>query len=80
MNTEDMDQKTTTPDVSYAPSLGQGRVATTWHERIAELKYTFTTRDGWIGDYVGIEQLERWYLRSDNCRTTFISLRPTSGP
>ncbi|KEY64180.1 hypothetical protein S7711_03473 [Stachybotrys chartarum IBT 7711] len=51
MNTEDMDQKTATPDVSYAPSLGQGRVATTWQDRIAELKYTFMTRDGWIGDY-----------------------------
>jgi hypothetical protein len=30
----------------------EGTVQTSWQARMEELKYTFTTKDGWIGDYV----------------------------
>ncbi|KAF2242832.1 purine permease [Trematosphaeria pertusa] len=37
--------------VACAPSLSQGTVTSKWQETVAELKYTFLTKDGWIGDY-----------------------------
>lgn len=39
---------------SYSPPTSHevGTVTTKWQDTIAEIKHTFTTRDGWIGDYV----------------------------
>lgn len=37
---------------SPASSQEIGTVSTSWQEALAELKYAFTTKDGWIGDYV----------------------------
>ena len=38
----------------YSPAASQetGTVTTKWQDTLAEIKYAFTTRDGWIGDYV----------------------------
>lgn len=47
----DVSQKSVEPD-TYSPSISNGTVGTRWQEIFAELKYTFTTKDGWIGDYV----------------------------
>lgn len=53
MNTEDMDdKKTTLPETNYSPSLSQGTINRNWKDMIEELKHTFLTKDGWIGDYV----------------------------
>jgi hypothetical protein len=44
-------EKKATATGSYSPSMSDGEVATkpsVW----AELKHTFSTREGWIGDYV----------------------------
>lgn len=47
------EQKLASPDASHSPSLGEGMGTTTkWKDSLAELKYTFLTLDGWIGDYV----------------------------
>ncbi|RAR00046.1 purine permease [Stemphylium lycopersici] len=40
----------TTP-YSPAGSQEEGTVTTKWQDTLAEIKYTFTTKDGWIGDY-----------------------------
>ena len=37
---------------AYSTSLSQGTVTTKLQDMLAELKYTFLTKDGWIGDYV----------------------------
>jgi hypothetical protein len=37
---------------TYSPSISHGTVNTKWEDTIAELKYAFCTKDGWIGDYV----------------------------
>lgn len=38
----------------YSPVTSHevGTVTTTWQDTLAELKYSFTTKDGWIGNYV----------------------------
>lgn len=38
--------------VTYSPSVSEGEVATKWQDTVAELKHTFLTKDGWVGDYV----------------------------
>ena len=49
------------PKSKYAEETGQysstesqeiGTVTTKWQDTLAEIKYAFTTKDGWIGDYV----------------------------
>ncbi|KAF2681597.1 purine permease [Lentithecium fluviatile CBS 122367] len=37
--------------LAYSPSVSQGIVDTKWQDTLPELKYTFLTKDGWIGDY-----------------------------
>lgn len=37
---------------SYTPSVSNCEVITTWKNTLAHLKHTFTTKEGWIGDYV----------------------------
>ncbi|TPX16789.1 uncharacterized protein E0L32_012379 [Thyridium curvatum] len=51
-STRVQEQKLASPDASHSPSLGEGMGTTTkWKDNLAELKYTFFTLDGWIGDY-----------------------------
>lgn len=49
------------PKSKYAEETGQyssaesqeiGTVTTKWQDTLAEIEYAFTTKDGWIGDYV----------------------------
>ncbi|KAF2108578.1 purine permease [Lophiotrema nucula] len=50
----DIEQKTASPETTgYSPpaSVSQGTVTSKWQDTLAELKYTFLTKDGWIGDY-----------------------------
>ncbi|KAF2639209.1 purine permease [Massarina eburnea CBS 473.64] len=52
MAKEDVESTSKEADVAgYSPSIRQGRVSSSWENKIAELKYTFLTKDGWIGDY-----------------------------
>jgi hypothetical protein len=37
---------------TYSPSVSQGTMSSKWQDTVAELKYSFFTKDGWIGDYV----------------------------
>jgi hypothetical protein len=37
---------------SSAASEDMGTVTEKWQDTLAEIKYAFTTKDGWIGDYV----------------------------
>jgi hypothetical protein len=70
-----MEQKSTSAEASYAPSLGQGVTTTSnWQNMVAEFKDTFLTRDGWIGDYVCSHTLgsNPGYLLTST-RTTCIS-------
>jgi hypothetical protein len=49
----DIEQKTMAKDtVTYAPSIEDGEVYTNWQNTIKNLKETFLTKEGWIGDYV----------------------------
>jgi hypothetical protein len=48
----DIENKVVEQTASYAPSVSNGEVATTWDDTLAHLKHTFTTKEGWIGDYV----------------------------
>jgi hypothetical protein len=38
----------------YSPAVSEemGIVTTKWQNTLAEINYAFTTKDGWIGDYV----------------------------
>jgi hypothetical protein len=38
----------------YSPAVSEemGIVTTKWQDTLAEIKHAFTTKDGWIGDYV----------------------------
>lgn len=38
------------------PSTHEGIVGTKWQTTLDELKHTFLTKDGWIGDYVYLSQ------------------------
>ena len=44
---------------SAVTSQEVGRGATKWQDTLAAIKYAFTTRDGWIGDYVCSASLAR---------------------
>jgi hypothetical protein len=41
-----------TGQYSTTTSREMGTVTTKWQETLREIKYAFTTKDGWIGDYV----------------------------
>jgi len=41
---------------TYSPSVSQGTINIKWQDALAELKYTFLTKNGWIGDYVRAHQ------------------------
>jgi hypothetical protein len=43
--------KETQETASYCPSVGNGEVSTPWENTIRDLKETFLTKDGWVGDY-----------------------------
>ena len=50
----DSKSKSVEDAVAYSPTLSQetGTVTTSWQGTLTELKYAFTTKDGWVGDYV----------------------------
>jgi hypothetical protein len=49
---DNLENKGAEENATYSPSVSQGTLTSKWQERVAELKHTFTTKDGWIGDYV----------------------------
>jgi hypothetical protein len=53
----DLENKGAQENVAYSPSVSQGTVTNKWQDTVAELKHTFLTRDGWIGDYVSRTQV-----------------------
>lgn len=53
MSDEVVEQKSASRQASCPASVGEGMdTPSKWQDTIAELKYTFLTRDGWFGDYV----------------------------
>jgi hypothetical protein len=48
----DVENKVVEQSNSYTPSVSNGEVTTSWKDTLAHLKHTFTTKEGWIGDYV----------------------------
>jgi hypothetical protein len=49
----EFDKKSPQAGSSYAQSISDGDVVeTTWENRLSDLKQTFLTKEGWIGDYV----------------------------
>jgi hypothetical protein len=51
-----MDAKSPEDTNSRSISHEEGVVSTRWKDNFAELRYTLTTKDGWIGDYVRYSQ------------------------
>ncbi|ORY09566.1 purine permease [Clohesyomyces aquaticus] len=52
MLTKDMEATSKSADtLGYESSVAQGTVSSKWQNVLAELKYTFLTKDGWAGDY-----------------------------
>ena len=42
---------------AYSSSLSDGEVIeNTWERRLADLRKTFLTKEGWIGDYVSSKE------------------------
>lgn len=52
---KEMETTTKSAEINdYSPSVDQGTVGSKWQDTVAELKHTFLTKDGWIGDYVRV--------------------------
>ena len=50
----EFDKKSPQEESSYSPSLSDGEVIeSTWEKRLSDIRQTFLTKEGWIGDYVG---------------------------
>ncbi|KIW04600.1 uncharacterized protein PV09_04348 [Verruconis gallopava] len=47
----DINTKSTEETGSSSASIGHGNVGESWQDTLAELKHTFLTKDGWIGNY-----------------------------
>jgi xanthine/uracil permease len=45
------DKKSAPIDSTYSSSISEGEVTTTWQQRLSDLKHTFCTKEGWIGDF-----------------------------
>jgi hypothetical protein len=51
----EFDKKSPQVGSSYAPSLHDGNVIeNTWERRLSDIRQTFLTKEGWIGDYVRV--------------------------
>jgi hypothetical protein len=66
-------------DVAYASS-STGEVEDTKKNTWAYLKHYFTSREGWIGDYVRFSSLHKIQKINNNQRTISTLSLPTSGP
>lgn len=51
-----MEQKPALLEASSLPSTRDHIATSRWQETLSELKWTFLTKDGWIGDYVSKRQ------------------------
>jgi hypothetical protein len=52
---EDFEKKNPELEANYSSSMSDGHIVeNTWQMWFQEVKHSFTTRDGWLGDYVSI--------------------------
>ena len=53
----DIEKSANEDALPYSPSEKDGEVMSTWRVFVADLKKTFSTKEGWIGDYVCASKL-----------------------